>query len=75
MEKSIGTFIGRIIGRIIGWGINFFILKYAIIFALYSSNIEAEQDLFWITIISVVGSFLANCINFGFGKLAEMDNV
>ena len=69
MEKSIGTFIGRIIG----WGINFFILKYAIIFALYSSNIEAEQDLFWITIISVVGSFLATCINLGFGKLAERE--
>ena len=67
MKKSIVTFIGCSIG----WGLNFFILKYAIMFALYVSDIEADQKMFWITIASVVGSFLAMCINFGFGKLAE----
>ena len=71
MKKFIGTFIGRTIG----WGINFFILKYTIIFALYTSNIEFDQEMFWVTILSVVGSFLATCINVGFGKLAEMDCV
>ena len=68
-------FICKRIGGLMAWVITFFILKYSIIFALYTSNIEVDQEMFWITILSVVGSFLATCINVGFGKLAEMDCV
>ena len=67
MKKFIGTFIGRTIG----WGINFFILKYSIIFALYLSDIDSAQHMFWITVMSVVISFIKISITFGFNTIKE----
>ena len=64
-------FICKTIGGLIAWVITFFILKYSIIFALYLSGIDSAQHIFWITVISVVISFIKISITFGFNDLKE----
>ena len=64
-------FICKKIGGLIAWVITFFILKYSIIFALYLSDIDSAQHMFWITVMSVVISFIKISITFGFNTLKE----
>ena len=64
-------FICKRIGGLMAWVITFFILKYSIIFALYLSDIDSAQHMFWITVLSVVISFIKISITFGFNTLKE----
>ena len=64
-------FICKRIGGLMAWVITFFILKYSIIFALYLSDIDSAQHMFWITVISVVISFIKISTTFGFNTIKE----
>ena len=64
-------FICKRIGGLMAWVITFFILKYSIIFALYLSDIDSAQHMFWITVLSVAISFIKISTTFGFNTIKE----
>ena len=70
-REKMEDFICKRVGGLIAWVITFFILKYSIIFALFLSDIDPAHHIFWITVISVVVSFIKISMTFGFNDLKE----